>query len=115
MWATWVLTVASVKYSRAAISLLESPWAISSSTSRSRAVSWSSGLDPGGGSGGWGRERGMGRRGVGGGGERRLAQEACDETTGDGGREQGVAPGNDADGVHELFGRGVLEEEAAGA
>jgi hypothetical protein len=74
---------------------LERPWAMSSSTFRSRTVPWCSGLDPGEASTSWRRKRSI---------RRRVMR-----------REHGVAPGNGPDGVHELLGRGVIEDKAAGA
>jgi hypothetical protein len=43
------------------------------------------------------------------------ARELFDHAFGDGGGEQSVSAGHDADGGEELFGRVVLEQETAGA
>ena len=92
----WVLTVASLRKSAAAISAFERPRATSSSTSSSRSVSSAS-------SGGAPRPG------------RRAADELLDQAAGDRGGEQRVAGGDDADGLGELLGPDVLEQEAAGA
>jgi len=83
----WLLTVASLMTSRAAISPLESPRATSSSVSRSRGVMLRE------------RERGRGRGcGAGGG----AGRDVLDQPARDRGREQRVACVDGADRVEQL-------------
>ncbi len=82
-WATCDFTVASPTISSAAISAFDMPRAMSTSTSRSRWVSASS------------RRASAARR-------RRPMDELVDQPAGHGGGEQGVAGGDDADGVQQL-------------
>ena len=88
-----VLTVVSLMNSCEAISALESPRAISWRTSSSRSVRSSNA---------WGAQPGR-------------AGELVDHVLGDGGGEEGVSSGDDADRGEQLFGWVVLEHEAAGA
>ena len=92
---TWVLTVASLSTSSAAISALESPRAISRSTSRSRGVS---ALE---------RARAVPRR--------RAARELLDQPLGDRRRDQRVAGRDHPHRGDQLLRRDVLEQEPAGA
>ena len=45
----------------------------------------------------------------------RPRRQVLDEPAGDARRQERVAAGHDADGVEDLLGRGVLQQEAAGA
>ena len=95
MRATWVLTVASDRWSAAASSALLRPWASSRSTSSSRGVSadrsrWTAAVS-------WPRPA------------NRL-----DQAAGDGRRQQRVAGADQPDGGDQVLGRDVLEQEPAG-
>ena len=97
MLDTWVLTVASLRNSRSAISAFDRPAASSASTSRSRSVSSASaGAAP---------LRCAGQR----------AGEAVEQPPRDGRREQRLAARDDPDRVDELRRLDVLEQEAARA
>ena len=93
--ATWVLTVVSETTSSSAISALESPRASELEDlelARGELVE---------------AARRLGRR-------RGGARELLDQAPGDRRRQQRLALGHDADPGHELLGRDVLEQEAAG-
>src|SRR5215475_4220450 len=101
---TWVFAVASLMYSRAAISELDMPVAISARTSRSRAVmparAGLAGFPAGGGAGGPPR--------------RRAAGELRYQTAGDARGQQGIAVRDDPDRGEQLARLGALEQEPAG-
>ena len=106
---TWVLAVASLMHSRAAISELDSPVAISASTSRSRPVIPAR-LTAGARTGSRRRLRrgGPGLR-------HRAAGELLHEPPGDARGQQGVAGRDDPDRVDQFGGLGALQQESAGA
>src|SRR5437870_1252054 len=96
---TWVFTVASPTNIRAAISLFVRPSAISSSASRSRAVSVA-------------RYRASrGRAGV----PTAPLEELGDEPAGHRRSQQRLTRSDDLDRLHQLPAGGVLEQESAGA
>src|SRR5699024_5949874 len=127
MRPTWVLTVGWARKSRCPISVLLSPWAMSTSTSRSRGVSVSrrraaaSSSRFGGGSAaasgvespvsagrefvpaGWSSGAAGGRQFV------------VEQASGRRGGDDGSAVDDGADRVEQHLGQGVLEEEPGGA
>src|ERR1700756_14673 len=91
---TWVLAVAGLTTSRPAISALDRPCAISTSTSRSRPVSSPA-------------SRASGRPTAG------RGTNAATWVRGGGGGEQRLPGAHDPDRREQLFRRDVLEEESA--
>ena len=95
MRLTWVLAVYRLMYSRSAISALEQ-----SLGDQDEDFGFAFGeLGELGGRVGWCR----------------CGGEALDEPAGDAGGEEGLAGGDDPDGVEDVFWSGVFEEEPAGA
>src|SRR5512142_847024 len=92
----WLFTVLTSTTRAAAISALDMPWASSLTISASRAVSASA-------------VPAAGR------GADAAAGELADHATGDRLVDQALAGGDPPDGVDQVVGFGVLEQEAAGA